>query len=375
MVAIRIGVGQYQDPKSKRRINAVSEDAADKALKLGKYAAPAAAKPAAKPAAPKPTESEKPAVFPGGVSTTAGGDKVDLTSGGGIVDAQAGTTKDFVTGVNPIINPALQSNAGGTRSITYDESGHPIITDTLSGGNQSVLSGLQSAGTSAGNDITSLLNGGIFGSLTNPAGAGPAPTATTPYQTAPLTQPGGTAPDAQAGTQSNFEKAMFDKLMYGQDRAKKQEGEQLEQTLANRGIPVGSTAYSNAMKDFNDRYDTYAQNARNNAVTSGQQLAQGALGSLSQVQQAGFYNPTFQQFQTANPGSPLDMGQLAQIFGQFSLGQQGAAIDAKQAETQRKAAEAAAALAARRGTGGARPQGTPQSTAFSTQPLPGTGAP
>lgn len=359
MVAIRIGVGQYQDPKTKRRINAASEDAADKALKLGKYAGAGAAKPGAKTPAVKPTESQKSAVFPGAESTTAGGQPINLNTGGGIVDAQSGTTKNFVNQINPIINPALQSGPGGTRSITYDESGQPIIEDKLSEGNKAVFDGLQNAGASAGNNINSLLTGGIYNSLNNPAGTG---------------QPGAADPNAQAGLQSNYEKAMFDRLTYGLDRQKKQEQEQLDQTLANRGIPVGSTAYSNQMRDFNDRYDTQMQNARNNAVIGGQQLSQGALSSLSGVQQSGFYKPEFQGFNSVNPGQPVDMSQLAQMFGQFSLGQQGANTDAKQAQTQAKAAQTAAELAARRGTG-ARPQGTPPSTAFSTSPLPGTGVP
>ena len=359
MVAIRIGVGQYQDPKTKRRINAASEDAADRALKIGKYSKNATAKPGAKTPAEKPTDSQKSAVFPGAESTTQAGQPVNLNTGAGVVDAQTNTSSNFVKDINPIVNPALQSNPGGTRSITYNESGQPIIEDQLSTANQKVLGGLQDAGVNAGSNINSLLTGGIYNSLNNPAGAG---------------QPGAANPNAQAGLQSNYEKAIFDRLTYGLDRQRKQEQEQLEQTLANRGIPVGSTAYSNQVRDFNDRYDTQMQNARNNAVIGGQQLAQGALGSLSGVQQSGFYKPEFQGFNSVNPGQPVDMSQLAQIFGQFSLGQQAQNTNAKNAATNAQQAKTAAELAARRGTG-ARPQGTPQSTAFSTSPLPGTGAP
>lgn len=168
---------------------------------------------------------------------------------------------------------ANQQNPFGSQQVTYDPiTGQPQVNQSLSSGNQSVVSGVQGASTGANSALQSLLGGGAFGSLTNPGEGAP---------------------------QSNYEKSVFDQLTRGVGEQKAQEKNQLEQSLANRGIPVGSEAYTNSMRDFDRRYDDITQNARSQAVTQANNQLLSSVGTLSGVGQSGFYNPSFQPFQAA----------------------------------------------------------------------------
>lgn len=153
----------------------------------------------------------------------------------------------------------------GSSNVTLDNKGRPTITQTGSAGQNAALGGLEGSSAAASGALQGGLAGGIFQSLWNPSAAG------------------GPAP------MSNYENAIYGQLTQGLDRQKQQEQEQLEQTLAQRGIPVGSQAYSNATADFNKRYDDVYSNARNQAVTTGTNSLYQGIGTLSGVGQAGYF--------------------------------------------------------------------------------------
>ena len=186
---------------------------------------------------------------------------------------------------NQLTNPN-QVNDFGSSNVTIDPiTGQPTVTQKLSGENKNVLSGIQGTSVKA-SDVAQGLLGNQYGQFVE--GAGP---------------------------QSGYSDPRLEQAVYGRltrdfgDRFGREE-EQLQQTLAQRGIPVGSQAYTNAMHDFRTSRDTAYENAQANAVQQGtataltrQQNNVGALSALNQgvqttadVGQAGFYQPNFQGF-------------------------------------------------------------------------------
>lgn len=166
---------------------------------------------------------------------------------------------------------ANQYNPFGNQSVTYDPlTGQPTVTQGLSEGNQSVVSGVQGAAQGANSGLQSLLGSGAFGNV------------------------GG-----NTGQLSGYEQSVFDKLTNGMDVEKNRAMQNAQQQLANRGIPVGSEAYKEEMNRVEKGYSDRTDNARSQAILQGNQQLLSSLGTLSGIGQAGFYNPSFQPFQAA----------------------------------------------------------------------------
>lgn len=170
-----------------------------------------------------------------------------------------------------MLTNANQYNPFGGQSVTYDPiTGQPTVTQSLSKPNQDVVSGVQNSSMGANSALQSLLGGNAFGNV------------------------GG-----NTGQLSGYEQSVFDKLTNGMDVEKNRAIQNATQTLANRGIPVGSDAYKEEMNRVEKQFTDRSDNARSQAILQGNQQLLGSLGALSGIGQAGFYNPSFQPFQSA----------------------------------------------------------------------------
>ena len=183
-----------------------------------------------------------------------------------------------------ILNNPNQTSQFGSQTTSVGPDGQPIVTQVLSKPNQDVVSGIQGGAVSANQALGGMLGGGAFSS------------AYTSGEGVPL---------------SNYETAYEKQLTQGTEEQKAREREQLDQTLTQRGIPVGSKAYSQQMGDLDTRYDKIYSNARNAAVTSGNQFQLQSLPTLSSVGQAGFMQPNFQGF----TGSGYQGPNAVDVFG------------------------------------------------------------
>ena len=217
----------------------------------------------------------------------------------------------------------------GSTTATVDKSGNVSTTQSLSPGQQGVLSGLEGSSQGA--------LGTLQGVVSNPG----------------FFQNWAQNPDSTQG----YEDAFFNHLTgagksTGLDATYARDKEQLDQTLANRGIPVGSKLYNDQMAQLNDRYDTQKADYRNQAVTGGigafnqgqQNMFQGA-NTLSGIGQSGFFNQ-----------QPLD---AAGLYGQnqgYRLGQQ-----QMQSQQDIAAANRAQSAANARSRSGGRAAPLPQS--------------
>lgn len=198
-----------------------------------------------------------------------------------------------------LLTNANQVNPFGSQNVSVDPiTGQPIVTQGLSQGNQNVVNGIQGSSVNASNVLGGLLSGGAFNNAVNAAGA-------------------------QSGPSSELMDAIYGSLTKDTENQYKREREQAEQTLANRGIPIGSEAYSNYMKDLDTRYNDIRSNARNQAVQQGyntsisQQGANtnslnaltGTFNPLNSLSAGGYFNPNFQGFQSVGYNQP-DVGQV-----------------------------------------------------------------
>lgn len=193
-----------------------------------------------------------------------------------------------------ILNNPNQISQFGSQNTSVGPDGQPIVTQVLSKENQDVVSGIQGGAVSANQALGGMLGGGAFSSAYT-AGEG-----------VPM---------------SNYETAYEKQLTQGTAEQKAREREQLDQTLTQRGIPVGSKAYSQQMGDLDTRYDKIFSNARNQAVTSGNQFQLQSLPTLSSVGQAGFMQPNFTPFSGQGYNAPS----ATDVFGltsQLDLQQQ-----------------------------------------------------
>ena len=251
-----------------------------------------------------------------------------------VINAASDQSKLSQVQGNTLTNPN-QYNPFGSQTTTIDPiTGQPIVTQNLSQGNQQVLGGVQGNAVGASDVLKNLL-GNQYSQFVG--GAGP--------------QSGYNDPE--------LEKAIYSRLTQGLDDQRSREQEQLDQTLANRGIPVGSQAYSNAMNDFTKNWDTRFENARNDATVQGtntaltrQQNNIGGLGTLQQgmgtlggLGQSGLYLPQFQGFNAVqyNQTNPQDIFSL--LYG-GQLQEKGYETQLEQQRIQSGATTAAAGIAA-----------------------------
>lgn len=270
------------------------------------------------------------------------GANLPLSSASDVINATGALGKQSQVAGNLLTNPN-QQNDFGSQTLEIDPlTGQPTVKQNLSKGNQDVLTGIQGGAQDANSALRALLGGGVFGSLTNPA------------------QEGGPGP------QSNFENAVFQQLTRGLDTQKAQEYEAKKQELANRGIPVGSAAFSAEMNRFDKRWDDQFRDARSQAVTAGNSQALSSLASLANVGRGGLYTPNFQGFNAVAYQQP-DIGSL---FGQLQQGQQfsqGLAQDKYLAEQEMQLRRDLAKKTGGGGGGGDQP-----TSAFNTGRPPGS---
>lgn len=240
-------------------------------------------------------------------------------------------------------NPTFNTPFGSQTTSIDPNTGMPTVTQSLDPSQQAILSGDQGLHSSGTGVASNLLNSGQFA---NPFG-----------------------PQDFNAYRAQIEDSVFKSLTKDTEKNKAREGEQLSQTLANRGIPVGSELYNDQMAQFNTRYDDIIANAKNQASILGGQEMQTQFGVQQQAHQQNVSDlgslsglgvgaqlpnlPGFQapDYQTAAPS------ELYEVFK--SLG-----LNAKQIN---------AAIAKLKQTGGGGGGGTPAEppSPFNSGPPPG----
>lgn len=243
-------------------------------------------------AAPAPTT---PAPAP--VPTKPQYGSVPLTTAGDVFNTTANVAQGSAVAGNMLTNPN-QTNPFGSQTTTYDPvTGAPTVNQSLSKGNQGVVNSIQGNAQLSGNALNQIFSTGALGSLT------------------------GNTKSGKVGPMSNYEKAVYDKLTYGTKDQEARDRANLEQTLAQRGIPVGSELYNDQMKQVNDRYDQIYQTAKGQAVEQGTNQTLSYIPTLAGVNTGGYMNPNFQGFQSVAYQQP-DVGSIFNTLTQKDLTQQ-----------------------------------------------------
>lgn len=216
------------------------------------------------------------------------GTNVKLDTPSELINTSFQLGKDQAVAGNVVTN-ANQQNPFANQNVTYDPvTGQPTVKTELSQGNQNVVSGYQGAAGQANTALSGILGDGIFtGDSKNSA----------------LTD------------------AVFKQLTQGVDQRKAKDLEQLGQSLANRGIPVGSELYNSQMKELTDNYNDVYSNAQYQAVQQGNNYGLQAAGQLANIGKSGFFDPNLQPFQ-ATPYNQVDINSVFNTVTGANLTQQ-----------------------------------------------------
>lgn len=254
-----------------------------------------------------------------------------------------------------------QENAFGTQEITRDPvTGEVIQKQKLSGDQQKILD--------QGEQLTQTGQNLAQGTLSQfQAGFNPA--------TAQRTTSGNLEAD-----RARIEDQVFGRLTRGMDEQKGNERQDLEQTLHNRGIPLGSKQFNDQMAEFDKRYDTRIADARAqatqmggdeysrnfgineqliaNQISQGQSIRNQNLSEANALQGmgTGLMTPNFQGYQGTQYQAPDVLGAKG-LTVQTQQGQQGLDIQQQNADTAAKAAAA-------RNAGGGGSSGTVTKSPF-----------
>ena len=270
----------------------------------------------------------------------------------------ADSAKGYTAAGNILTNPN-QNGPFGNRNVSVDPvTGQPVVNDTLSGANQNVLGGIQGTSVKA-SDVAQGLLGNQYNQFVQ--GAGP-----------------------QSGySDPALEQATYERLTRGNDQEKRIAYDQKQQELANRGIGVGNKAYSDEMDRFSRSWDEKDRQARDSAVQQStatalqrQQNNVGALGaltggvsSLGQTAQGGFYQPNFQNFQSAQYQQPDVQGLYnTQYAGQLTREQIDADIEKQKIAAGATLGAAGIAADASKSNAALAASSRPQTSNFSTKP-------
>lgn len=215
-------------------------------------------------------------------------------------------------------NNSDYNSFGGGVNITYDANGQAHYNQTLSNPNTNILRGAQNISTDAQTAGQNLLNG-FSNNLTDP----------------------------NAGM-SAYEKSFYNQQIQPLQQQHDQDSQQLQQTLAERGVPIGSDAYNNATNNFNNQWSQQQQQAANMATTSGQQQQLGQLQGLYGIGQQGYIAPTTTGFNGTANGPISNTANIygQQQTGQYQTGQLGLGQKQIDLETQVAASNLALGLAA-----------------------------
>lgn len=176
--------------------------------------------------------------------------KIDTTQGAIAADKEIA---DLIANQNVQLGTAgKQVNPFGTQEISRDPvTGQITQTQTLSKEQQDILDKSQGLTQSGLGMAQNVLQGSNLGQAFNP-------------QLAARTSSGDMLTD-----RARIENEVFGRLTRGMDEEKNRERSQLEQSLFNRGIPVGSQLFNQQMSEFDKRYDTRAADARAQAAELG----------------------------------------------------------------------------------------------------------
>jgi len=219
---------------------------------------------------------------------------IKLNDPGSVIQAATDTARQVTPQGQLLTNPN-QNNAFGSSQVTIDPvTGQPTVNQNLSQGNQDVVKGTQGSAVNASNVLGGILGqGGAYQNAVNHAGP-------------------------QQGPSQDLINSIYGHLTKDTGQAYGREKEQLDQTLTQRGIPVGSQAYSNAMHDLDTRYDNLKSDAMNTATTNayGQSVNQqnantnslqgiaGSVNPLNSLQSTGYFDPKLQGFQSVGFQQP-----------------------------------------------------------------------
>jgi hypothetical protein len=201
----------------------------------------------------------------------------DVTTPQGTIDTQQDVNKQNTITQNTANNPNVVGPLGSQTTTIDPVTGQPTVTQDLSAGQKGVLGGLENSGTAAGDMVTNLIKNGAFSSTMNAGEGTPA---------------------------SNYETSVFKQLTRGLDERKAREQQALDQSLTQRGLPVGSEAYQNAMNEFNKGYADQVADAQNKAVQGAADMQLKGIDTLSGVNQAGYKDPNFPQFTGTSAAAP-----------------------------------------------------------------------
>lgn len=173
-------------------------------------------------------------------------------------------------------NLQLQEGIGGSREMGIDpNTGQTFVRDSLDPEQQGLYE--------SGNRLSQAGMDQAFGMLNN--------------------QNGGFDPQRQ-----KIEDSVFENLMRSTNQQKEIERKQMDESLAQRGIPVGSELYNNQMEQFNNRYDSLTDSARDRATQFGGEewsRRTNIAGQLSGMG-PGMQTPNLQGYNAPPPIQPID---------------------------------------------------------------------
>ena len=238
---------------------------------------------------------------------------------------------------NLLTNPN-QFGPFGSSQVTIDPfTGQPVVTQSLSEGNQNVVSGVQGNAANASDVLNGLLSDG---------GA-------------------------------KYEDATYQQLTRDFGDRESRQRENLEQSLYNRGIGQGSgAAWENTIGDFEQRWDDNYANARSQAVNQAASQTAQLAPVFSGVAQGGYFAPSFQGFNAVDYNQVNTQDLFNALFsGQLSREDMQNQLDI--ANIQSETSKANAGLAANTSLAISNRPGAPApapepSNPFNNAPLPGT---
>ena len=268
MAVIRLSPGVYQDSKTGKRVNAITEAEAVKKL-AAQTKKPTPQTPANNSAADQAAAAEKAAAdkaaedarlaaagSAGGKDIAPGADNKTQDALTNEADVAAYETKQNVNSLNADTVGPL-----GSSTTDIDANGNVVQTNKLSDNQQAILSGGEGL-TKMGQDLAKdQLEG---------------------YK--PLTMGEDVTSD-----RARIEDEVFSRLTRNTDRDYQNEKKQLEQTLYNRGISLDPSdpQYKSNMDALNERYDTQKSNARAYATELGGQELTRSYGITKSTHDAG----------------------------------------------------------------------------------------
>lgn len=267
-----------------------------------------------------------------------------------------------------LANAGTQINPYGSQTITRDEQGNTVVKQQLDAAQQKILDADTSITQSGRNTAQELQNKYNFQEGFNP-------------ELAART----TGDDLKANRQ-RIEDALYSKLTKDVDTQQQQDRQQAEQTLRNRGIPLGSDLYDREMKKLNDQYQGYRESARQQAIASGgeeysrdfgineqlranqlseqQGIRNQQIGEVSQFANTGtgLQQPQFQGYQGVGYQTPS----ATDVYGTVTNAQQ----NQQQIDIAKRQADAAIAKL-NRGSGGGSSSSSTTKSPFNNTTIPG----